>query len=237
MINNIFKYCLTTIILFIVISCTKTSKNDISLNTIQNESEAIINLEEKDTTKNTVYLETLNENTINNDNINNDNINDEEIIIEDFFLIQNNINANIFPNDFIIGQIQNTIKINYEISSIYKVIFDFNNSLIDKLYNEDLIYDLKKEFIISSISSYINSTNQIESFRIGVITVDSTSIGKAKVRFFSDYGSINGHIYLIKSNNNWNISDLQYNFMDFTSKSNNKYTPSYYNIDIYGINP
>ncbi len=216
--------------------CTKSDKNSVSLNIVPDNTESTsTNKTTQDnrgsTTEHTLFLEDVNDQNIVNENIIND------IIIEDFFLIHNGINKNIFPNDFLIGQIQDTISIGYNASLVYNIVVDFCNSLIDKILDDSKIYELKKELILSSISYYLNSTNQIEHFRIGEITIKSNTMSSANVRFFSDYGSINGQIYLIKSDNMWNISDLQFNFMDFTSKDNNKFSPGYYNIDVYGLTP
>lgn len=229
---NYLLYFLITF-LFIFFSCVKNDKKNNTEN-ITSEindtsvSGSNINIETP-SVNNTITLKSTD-----NDEQDKKTNNIQEI---SFFLIQKNIDQQIFPNDFRIGKLQDIINMEYASSKIYNVVSDFCNSLLENILKDSLIDDLKTDIIKNQISVFLDNNNTIESFRIGEIKFDNSISSSVSARFFSDYGSINGQVFLINKENNWYISGLQFNFNEFESGNTSGFKPEYYNMDVYGINP
>ena len=116
------------------------------------------------------------------------------------------------PEDFVIGLLQDWWEENQHVRAVVPVVEKFLGAFVRGTVSETLLLPEKREYLSRTLNYHIQQGDVPEEYRIGSITLEQNQTAVATLRFFAQFGSATGDIYLTKAGNRWYISDIQTGF-------------------------
>ena len=143
--------------------------------------------------------------------------------------LPHNVRDRLLPSDFEIGELQDRQASSQDELAIIRIIVRFCNALTRGKLISDLIENDKQAILANAISYHLSKGSIPRNYRIGRVKIDKKDASEIPVRFFSKTGVTEGHLYLVKTNAGWLISDVQISFQELSEirkKREEKFAPS-----------
>ena len=144
-----------------------------------------------------------------------------------------NINSNLYPEDYKIGNLYNPNESTIENRSIAEIIINFLNTLKNKKIKQENLLSKAVIKLKALFQNILDGKINFLSYRIGTMTTEEET-SRVNIRLWSPLSTTEGEVYLIKTNNRWYIEDFQIdiNILSIQKKEeNNKYIPNTYDIE------
>ena len=130
----------------------------------------------------------------------------------------------ILPEDFEIGPLADLVAVDRNILEMISVSTRFLNALQEGKIDGQSLHEAVREELTTSIRYYLDRDRIPATYRIGVITMQSSSEDEQEppsfqrrrawmnLRLFGSPGISEGELYLERSGGRWYVSDLQIDF-------------------------
>ena len=149
----------------------------------------------------------------------------------------------ILPEDFKIGPLADLIGVDRNTLEMISISTRFLNALQDGTIDRQSLHKAVREELTTSIRYYLDRDRIPVNYRIGVITMESSSEDEQEpsalqrrsawmnVRLFGSPGVSEGELYLERSGGRWYVSDLQIDFEEMGQeyvREQEQYYPTIY---------
>jgi hypothetical protein len=138
----------------------------------------------------------------------------------------------LLPADFNIGLLQDHRAVRLKEKKILKTTIVFLNGLLKGKIESSLLDTARRHFIDHSLKFYFDKNMIPLSYRIGAIKSDSDVDAIVAIRLFGKTGVTEGDLYLVNTESEWVISDVQVDFQRLAEPYTNKkeFVPSSYDL-------